>query len=708
MSPSLRLHINGEPSREIQLLGEVYRLGRDPDAEIVIQHPAISKRHALLERRHGHWQLRDQGSTNGLSWKGRSVQLLALRDGDRIRLGPEADPSLPVLEFLEPSSRRQWLPWRKALSSGLLSLAGAGLMVLGFGAVSVPVRGSLAPVRGPLVLYDRSGTPINSGFDTNHREKERVADFAPSLRAALLSSEDTRFWWHPGVDPIGITRALLVNIAGGQVLEGGSTLTQQLARSLYPNEVGEGDTLQRKWNELLVALQLEARFSKQTLLLSYLNRVYLGVGWGFEDAAQAYFNHSASALTLPQAALLVGLLPSPNGHDPCRYPEAALAARNGVLNKMVREGRLSADQGRIARRTPIQLAPEACTGVARRPAPFYSDQVERDLQKLVGDDVAAEGNFIVETHLDPTLQEVVEVTLQRFLRANSTSGINQGAVVVLDSRTGGILSLVGGRDYSTSQYNRASQALRQPGSVFKLFPYLVAIDRGVRPTTPVSASPIEWGGLRYSQGCRGSSSLKQAFASSDNCAALHLARRYSLDAVVRKARDFGITTPMAAVPGLVLGQSETLLLELTAAYAAVANGGIWTSPSTIRRLTDTETCPLDPSDCAQRSLASQRSRRVLPTDQALVMQTLLRSVIQSGTGRAAYLGGNEGGKTGTTNEGRDLTFIGYEPKRHWVMGVWLGNDDNSPTGQTSAAAAGLWWEIMRTAGQGTADAEGRP
>ena len=343
MSPSLRLHITGEPSREIQLLGEVYRLGRDPDAEIVIQHPAISKRHALLERRHGHWQLRDQGSTNGLSWKGRSVQLLALRDGDRIRLGPEADPSLPVLEFLEPSSRRQRLPWRKALSSGLLSLAGAGLLVLGFGAVSVPVRGSLAPVRGPLVLYDRSGTPINSGFDTNHREKERVADFAPSLRAALLSSEDTRFWWHPGVDPIGITRALLVNIAGGQVLEGGSTLTQQLARSLYPNEVGEGDTLQRKWNELLVALQLEARFSKQTLLLSYLNRVYLGVGWGFEDAAQAYFNHSASALTLPQAALLVGLLPSPNGHDPCRDPKAALAARNGGLNKMVQEGRLSAD-----------------------------------------------------------------------------------------------------------------------------------------------------------------------------------------------------------------------------------------------------------------------------------------------------------------------------------------------------------------------------
>jgi len=708
MTASLRIHITGEPSRDVPLLGEVYRLGRDPDAEIVIPHPAISKRHALLERRQGIWQLKDQGSTNGLSWQGHGLQLLALRDGDRIRLGPEADPSLPVLEFLDPSHRQPVQRLAKALSSALLSVAGAGLLLLGYGVATVPVRGSLAPVRGPLVLYDRSGTPINSAFDANHRENAKVSDFAPALRAALLSSEDTRFWWHPGVDPIGIARALVVNIAGGQVLEGGSTLTQQLARSLYPNEVGDGDTLQRKWNELLVALQLEARFSKQALLLSYLNRVYLGVGWGFEDASRAYFDRPASELSLPQAALLVGLLPSPNGHDPCRYPEAALSARNGVLNKMVREGRLSADEGRVARRTPIQLADQACTGVARRPAPYYSDQVERDLQKLVGADVAAEGNFLVETHLDPVLQEVVETKLQQFLKANSGSGITEGAVVVLDSRTGGILSLVGGRDYSTSQYNRASQALRQPGSTFKLFPYLVAIDRGVRPNATIAASPIDWGGLRYTQGCSGSTSLKQAFAWSDNCAALHLARRYSLDAVVRKARDFGITTPMAAVPGLVLGQSETHLLELTAAYAAVANGGIWTSPSTIRRLTDTETCQLDPSDCAQRSIASPRSRRVLPTDQALVMQTLLRSVIRSGTGQAAFLGGQEGGKTGTTNDGRDLTFIGYEPKRHWVMGVWLGNDDNSPTGQTSAAAAGLWSEIIRSSGQGTADAEGRP
>ena len=707
MTALLRIHITGQSSREILLLGEVYRLGRDRDAEIVVNHPAISKRHALLERRHGRWQLQDVGSTNGLSWSGHQVRLLGLCHGDQVRLGPEADATLPVLEFVDPKADSRLQRWGQALSSGLLSIASGGLLLLGFGALNLPVLGSLAPVQGPLVMYDRGGTPINSAFDNNHLENSSLSDFAPALKAALLSSEDTRFWWHPGVDPIGITRALIVNVAGGQVLEGGSTLTQQLARSLYPKEVGEGDTLQRKWNELLVALQLEARFSKQDLLLSYLNRVYLGVGWGFEDASRAYFDRPASELSLPQAALLVGLLPSPNGHDPCRNPEAALNARNAVLNKMVREGRLSADQGRVARRTPIQLAPQACGGDGRRPAPFYSDQVERDLQKLVGADVAAEGNFLVETHLDPVLQKVVETKLQRFLQPNSAVGISQGAVVVIDSRTGGILSLVGGRDYSTSQYNRATQALRQPGSTFKLFPYLVAIDRGLRPTATINATPMNWGGIRYSQGCQGRISMQQAFAWSDNCAALHLARRYSLDAVVRKARDLGITTPLAAVPGMVLGQSETQLLELTAAYAAVANGGIWIAPSTIRRLTDTESCPTDPSDCAQRSLATQRSRRVLSTDQALLMQTLLRGVIQSGTGQAAAVGDQEGGKTGTTNDGRDLIFIGYEPKRQWVMGIWLGNDDNSPTNRTSAVAAGLWSDIIRGTGQGNNDAEGR-
>jgi peptidoglycan glycosyltransferase len=269
-------------------------------------------------------------------------------------------------------------------------------------------------------------------------------------------------------------------------------------------------------------------------------------------------------------------------------------------------------------------------------------------------------------------------------------------VVVIDDRNGGILAIAGGRDYSQSQYNRASMARRQPGSTFKLFPYLAALELGIQPTDRVSCGPLEWGGQIFSSACGGSVSLQQALASSSNTAALRLARRVGLDRVVDMARRLGITTPLEPVPGLALGQAEVRLVELTGAYAAVANQGIWHPPSTIRQLTDGE---------QQRSSATQTQRlrpgqRVLSEVHAKQMQAMLQAVVRSGTGRAARLGGQEGGKTGTTNNGRDLVFIGYEPSRHWVMGVWLGNDDNSPTGASSALAAELWGEIIRAAGRG--------
>jgi membrane peptidoglycan carboxypeptidase len=703
----LVIHQPGAEPRRLGLYGQVYRIGRDPKGEVVIPHPTVSKRHALLQRRGRTWLLSDAGSTNGLSWRGRRLQELELQDGDRIRLGPANERELPELEFRCGRRSPRWLlTTGRGLLLLLLGGAGLGLAVLGLGLVQAPVRGNLAPIRGPLAIYDRSNRLLASVNSSEHRELPGLDQFAPVLIEALLSSEDTRFWWHPGIDPIGTGRALVTNLIGGRVLEGGSTLTQQLARSLYPEQVGQGETLGRKWRELLVALQLEARFSKRDLLLSYLNRVYLGAGWGFEDAARHYFDRPARSLSLEQAALLVGLLPSPNGHDPCQFPSAAQGARNAVLNKMVAEGRLHPDAARRAMRTTVVLAPRACAGQAGRPAPYYTDQVLRDLESLLGTETAAQGNFLVETHLDPVLQDVVETTLRNVLREQGW-GVHQGAVAVLDSRSGGILALAGGRDYDKSQFNRATQALRQPGSTFKLMTYLVAIERGLRPGSPISCAPVDWGGQHFDAGCGGSLSLNQAFAISSNTAALRLARRYGLEAVIRKARDLGITTPLAAVPGLVLGQSETHLLEMTAAYGAVANDGIWRAPTTIRRLTDAETCPAGRSTCRRMASPVGSGRRVLATADARVMQGLLRAVVQGGTGTAASLGGDEGGKTGTTNDGRDLLFIGYDPRRHWVMGVWLGNDDNSPTGSTSALAAQLWGEIIRNAGRGSTTAETR-
>jgi penicillin-binding protein 1A len=696
------------PARELPLLGACYRIGRDSAAELAIDHAVVSRRHALLERHGQHWLLRDCGSTNGLWWRGRRVEELVLRDGDRIQLGPSGRGAVPALVFHRPGVAGQRnLARRGAIA--LAVLAGSGLLLLGLSALQLPIRGSLATVRGPLLLHDRANRPIASANDRRHRELQRLGEYPSVLIDALLASEDSRFWWHPGVDPIGTARALLANLAGGRVVEGGSTLTQQLARSLYPQQVGEGETLGRKWRELLVALQLEARFSKSDLLLSYLNRVYLGAGWGFEDAAQRFFAKPATRLELEEAALLVGLLPSPNGHDPCLHPQAALAARNGVLTKMAATGRISADEARRARRRPIRLAGSACRLSSRRAAPFYTDQVRRDLEDLVGADVAAEGNFLIDTHLDPHLQQTVERLLRERIDRSRDRAVSEGAVVVLDSRSGGVLAIAGGRDYRQSQFNRASMALRQPGSTFKLVPYVVALERGLRPGDRVGCGPLRWQGQVFASGCGGSLSLRSALAVSSNTAALRLARDMGLEAVVQKARDLGIRSPLAPVPGLALGQSEVTLLELTAAYAAVANDGLWNPPSTIRHLSDAEACPITSASDRQRApregdschsgsaarVATPAGRRVMKKETARAMRSMLQGVVNGGTGTAAWVAGGAAGKTGTTNEGRDLLFVGFLPERNWTMGIWLGNDDNRPTRASSALAASLWSEILR-------------
>ena len=697
VKPTLLVEQLNQSERSIELHGDSYQLGRDNNADIPLIHPAISRLHARLVRCGRHWRLIDEQSTNGLWWQGRRIQEIELRDGDQIALAPASEPDAPQLIFRNPSdqNRRSWVNLI-GLVIAITLTAGSGLLVVAN--LSVPVRGRLARVQGPIALYDRNDRPISSVDSERHNELKGLDSFSPLLINAVIASEDSRFWWHPGIDAIGTLRALVTNVQGQEVLEGGSSLTQQLARSLYPDQVGQGDTLERKWRELLVALQLESRFSKSDLLLSYLNRVYLGVGYGFEDAAQAYFDTSAGSLRLDQAALLVGLLPSPNGHDPCRHPARALQARNLVLNKMADQGTISLDTARLTRRRPIQLTPDACDRRHTDAAPFYSDQVQRDLAALVGTDVAAEGNFLIETYYEPRLQAVIQHQLRRALRVHSGRGIEQGAAVLIDSRSGGVLAISGGRDFRSSQFNRASMALRQPGSTFKLFSYLAALEQNISPDQPFNCGPLHWGGQQFDSDCAGQRNLIQAFALSDNTVALRLAQRIGIDQVVRQARALGITTPLSPVPGLTLGQSEVRLIELTSAYAAVENGGLWSPATTIRRLVDAETCASETTDrCRSRSTPVTTSRQAIRADTALKMQKMLRAVVQKGTGQAAALGGNEGGKTGTTNEGRDLLFIGYEPTNHWVLGIWLGNDDNTPTTGSSAIAAGLWGDIIRAA-----------
>jgi len=703
--PQLVVHQGLAPPQTIDLLPGQYRIGRDGDLDVVIDHSAVSREHALLEGRGRVWRLRDAGSTNGLWWQGRRIHELLLNDGDRVQLGPPNQVDLPTLQFsLPPLPELQRL--RLIVGWMICAGLGGGSLLLLLSVALMPIKGSLATVRGPLALYDRSGRPISSLDTIKHRELAGLSDYPGTLVDALLASEDSRFWWHPGVDPIGTARALFTNLLGGRVLQGGSPLTQQLARSLYPDEVGNGETLQRKWRELLVALQLEARYSKRDLLLSYLNRVYLGVGWGFEDASRHYFGRSARQLSLEESALLVGLLPSPNGFDPCVDPAAALESRNQVLSKMAATGRISDDRARRASRAPVVIAPQACrSNPALRGAPYYTDQVRRDLDQLVGSDAAQQGNYLIDTHLDLGLQQRIEALLRRWIDTHRDQAVSQGAVVVLDYRNGGIVAIAGGRDYSSSQFNRASMALRQPGSTFKLVPYTLALERGLGEGSVVSCDPLDWGGIHYSSTCHGGLSLTTALAISSNTAALRLSRRVGLESVVQKARDLGIDSPMRAVPGLALGQSEATLLEMSSAYAAIANGGIWHAPRTIRRLIDAERCQ-GLADPRCRQAANQAAplanpgRRATTTRVSDTLQAMLQAVVRQGTGRAAYRGGGEGGKTGTTNDSRDLWFIGFDPAHHWVVGVWLGNDDNRPTRAGSGLAAALWNEIIAAAGSG--------
>lgn len=703
--PQLVVHQGLAPPQTIDLLPGQYRIGRDGDLDVVIDHSAVSREHALLEGRGRVWRLRDAGSTNGLWWQGRRIHELLLNDGDWVQLGPPNQVDLPTLQFsLPPLPEMQRL--RLIVGWMICAGLGGGSLLLLLSVALMPIKGSLATVRGPLALYDRSGRPISSLDTIKHRELAGLSDYPGTLVDALLASEDSRFWWHPGVDPIGTARALFTNLLGGRVLQGGSTLTQQLARSLYPDEVGNGETLQRKWRELLVALQLEARYSKRDLLLSYLNRVYLGVGWGFEDASRHYFGRSARQLSLEESSLLVGLLPSPNGFDPCVDPAAALESRNQVLSKMAATGRISDDRARRASRAPVIIAPQACrSNPALRGAPYYTDQVRRDLEQLVGSDAAQQGNYLIDTHLDLGLQQRIEALLRRWIDTHRDQAVSQGAVVVLDYRNGGIVAIAGGRDYSSSQFNRASMALRQPGSTFKLVPYTLALERGLGEGSVVSCDPLDWGGIHYSSTCHGGLSLTTALAISSNTAALRLSRRVGLESVVQKARDLGIDSPMRAVPGLALGQSEATLLEMSSAYAAIANGGIWHAPRTIRRLIDAERCQ-GLADPRCRQAANQAAplanpgRRATTTRVSDTLQAMLQAVVRQGTGRAAYRGGGEGGKTGTTNDSRDLWFIGFDPAHHWVVGVWLGNDDNRPTRAGSGLAAALWNEIIAAAGSG--------
>lgn len=704
--PGIYVKIGSEKhSSFYPLLGDRYIIGRSSKScDIVIRSALVSQIHCVIERDSNNPQqfiIQDLNSTNGVYYGSQRYQSLTLHHNDRITLGP---PELAeVIEIRFDKSFPQWVKLARygLIGSGVMVLAlmiGLGLEWSKYDVYPIPDH-----VGGSTVVYAEDGkTLFSPRIDSPHRELDSLKEFSPYLPQALMASEDSRYYWHFGVDPLGVLRALLIN-KQGEVKQGASTITQQLARSLYP-DVGRENNLARKWREMVVATKLEAIYSKDEIMKTYLNRVYLGVNlYGFEDAAQFYFDKSAKDLDLVESATLVGILPAPNAYNPLQDYDTAIQFRNRVIQRMLDQGMITQNEASKARRSRIEISPKAKETLSNILAPYYYSYVFQEMNQLLGDNLTQEGDFIIETALNPQIQATAEESLKNHLATNGKQhNFSQGAIVTIKGKNGEIVALVGGKDYKESQFNRATQAKRQPGSTFKVFAYTAALESGISPYKNYSCGGLLWQGFQY-RACErtgGATNMYQGLAQSENAIALRVAKDVGLKKVVDTAEKMGIKSELKAVPGLILGQSEVTVLEITGAYTAFANQGIWSRPHAIKVIRDGRDCenPEQHNTCREIYRFNENKdeqKQVINPKVANTMDKMLQGVISAGTGKGAYLGRGEAGKTGTTNKGVDLWFIGYVTQDNLVTGIWLGNDNNSPTNSSSGQAAILWGEYMK-------------
>jgi 1A family penicillin-binding protein len=700
-----QLYIEGE-SKPFKLIGDRYLLGRSSkSSDIVVRNEVVSQVHLSLEKdpkNPRHFLLEDKNSTNGI-YQGKSkIKSLSLRHGDKITLGPPDLKNAVEIKYDNPPPWWVYLiQWFLYGSGGIFSLI---VILLGIEWTKISVYPLPKGLVGPTVIYDNTGQiPLRKQQNRPHRELKNLSDFSPYLPKAVIASEDSRYYWHFGVDPYGILRAVIINFTRDDIKQGASTVTQQLARSLF-TEVGRENTAGRKLREMIVALKLEAVYSKDVILKTYLNRVYLGVGNnGFEDAAQFYFNKSATNLDIAEAATLVAILPAPNAYNPVQDYDTALQLRNRVIMRMVQLGFITEEEGNRARRSRITIGSEATESFANITAPYFYSYIYQELKQILGEDLAKEGNFIVESTINLDTQKKSETALKDMVNNYGNSyRFSQGAVVTLDSKNGSILALNGGVDYNKSQFNRATQAKRQPGSTFKVFAYAAALESGISPYKYYTCAGLFWQGQQYKPCERsgGDINMFQALAQSENSVSLRIAKDVGLNKVIELAQKLGIKSQLKSTPGLILGESEVSVLEITGAYATFANRGVWNRPHGINIIRDggdctdyqkRETCRIIYSFSEDKN----NSKKAISDLVANSMTAMLQGVVTSGTGKAAYLGLGEAGKTGTTNRYVDLWYIGYIPNKNLVTGIWLGNDDNSPTSGSSGQAAALWAKYMK-------------
>jgi len=515
-----------------------------------------------------------------------------------------------------------------------------------------------------------------------------LKDLPPYLPKAFIAIEDRRFYSHHGIDPVGIARAAVANILHRGVSQGGSTLTQQLAKNLF---LTQERTLQRKLQEVELALWLERKHSKAEILELYLNRVYFGSGaYGVEAAAQRYFGKSAKNVTLAEAAMLAGLVKSPSRLAPNRNPEGAEQRAQTVLAAMADAKFITEAQAHASIGHPAYNVKPVGAGTVN----YVADWIGEVLDDLIGQ---IDQSVVVETSIDPKLQAVAEAAVIDELAAKSVKfTVTQGALVAM-APDGAVRAMVGGRNYAESQYNRAVTARRQPGSAFKPFVYLTAIESGLTPETIRQDAPLDikgWKPENYSHEYLGAVTLTQALAMSLNTVAVRLGIEVGPKNVVRTAHRLGISSKLDANASIALGTSEVSLVELVGAYAAFANGGFGVSPHVVSKIRTME------GKVLYMRPADQLGQVIDPRNVAM-MNTMMQETLISGTAHKAELPGwMAAGKTGTSQDFRDAWFIGYTS--NLVTGVWLGNDDNSPTRKATGGGlpVEIWTRFMRVAHQG--------
>ena len=601
--------------------------------------------------------------------------------------------------------RRRWLRGF-LIAAGIVSLlVGTGVAVAALWAFTILPR-TLPSVTALESFQPLVGTKIyddNDELITELHVERRIfvplAHVPQTLRDAVIATEDKRFYYHWGVDPIGIARAMVQNYRRGRLAEGGSTITQQLTKVLF---LTPDKSLERKMKEAVLALELERRYTKDRILEMYLNQVYFGHGaYGVEAASRTYFGKSVSEINVREAALLAGLPRAPTTYSPFEHGEAAKRRREVVFRRLVEYGALKEPEAKRLARTDLGLIPPERR---RTTGQYFLEYVQQALESRYGADMVFKGGLNVYTTLNPSMQLAAEQALRDGLKAleGRTKGAKpgehpEGAIVTVESQTGYVRAMVGGYDFFRSEFNRAVQARRQPGSAFKPFIYIAAVESGLTAATRVDDAPVSyavgpngqtWKPENYDRKFRGPTTLQQALEESVNVVTVKVQEKVGLNRTIQVARRFGISSALDLNLSLALGTSDLTLIELTSAYGALANQGQWLPPTTIRYVTDPQGKLLEEH--------MPEPREAVSPETAYVVTHMLRGVVERGTGQAAKaLGRPVAAKTGTTNDYSNAWFIGYTPRL--ATGVWVGYDRPRSLGKDetgSRVAVPIWISYM--------------